>query len=71
MAESKMGRPAIWGPRKKHSISFPMPLYEKLSREASAAGMSLTEYVVLELAGSEGVELPDANRNQHELPISA
>jgi hypothetical protein len=42
-----------------------------LMDSAAAAGMNLTEYVVIHMAAVEGYELPDANTGQDTLPIGA
>jgi hypothetical protein len=71
MTERKKGRPARWGAREAHSIAFPAALRRKLMASAAAAGMNLTEYVVIHMAALEGYELPDANAGQDALPIGA
>ena len=71
MAERKKGRPARWGAREAHSIAFPAPLRRMLMDSAAAAGMNLTEYVVIHMAAVEGYELPDATTGQDTLPIGA
>jgi hypothetical protein len=42
-----------------------------LMDSAAAAGMNLTEYVVIHMAAVEGYELPDATTGQDTLPIGA
>ena len=71
MAQRKMGRPARYGAREQHTIAFPVPLRQSLRASAAAAGMSLTEYVVIRLAALEGVELPDPSADQDTLPMGA
>ena len=65
------GRPAVWGPRHTMSIRPPEALYSKLEDAAEAAGLTVAEYCVVELAASHDFELPNTNSDQLPLAIGA
>src|SRR6476469_4739671 len=65
------GRPAVWGPRHTMSIRPPEGLYSKLEDAAEAAGLTVAEYCVVELAASHDFELPNTNSDQLPLAIGA
>lgn len=62
------------GDRAAATLRAPRAHYECYTEAARAAGLSLSDYMMVKLAEVHGLEIPDyvngSNRNQEELPIA-
>lgn len=72
MAHNTGGRPARWGPRQPSRVHWPVTVRTALEQAAQTSGLSLSEYVVRELARSHDVPLAQPTPpGQDPLPIGA
>lgn len=67
---SNAGRKARWGQRKASTIHWPSVLYDAIRAETDLTGESLSEYVVIRMAETMQIELPERARgDQPVLPM--